>query len=1174
MSTSNVRNRFRMSALSAAVLSVCSGHAFAQESGDESQYEALEEVQVTGLRASIEKSIDDKRFGGNIKDTINAEDIGKTTDQNIAEALSRVTGVSMQTADGEGTTITVRGANAQQNNISLNGVQLGSTGFSQAVDLSAYSADILSKIEVVKTPSADHDEGSLGANINLVSNKPLEVSEGFNINGQGRYNDLSEKENHKVSTTYTGKFFDDTVGVIVTAFDETNSVRKDQFAQENWISRTSQRATDQNGNVVNDVTGLVPYNTKMQLHQNDRDRQGVNLGVQWAATDATEVNANVSWNKQEIDSTMHEVKTRAGDFWTYNNMVEGEDYLWTGPAAWTDPQEEWHTYNSDTRTFTKYLNRSALGDLSQAENKFTNENRIFSLDVNHELNDAVVISGGLNYSKAEEIPDQALYVNMQNYRRVNAWLTRFAPPGEAEPVGYDCTSGSCNLVAGEGFVDYGAVLHPDPNALWDNSSTTGFNPDDLAAQHVSFLSRTVREVSDTQQAAYFDVDWDVDFAGVHKLEFGAKATSREKYVDNQTGQFNSIGEGVIIADPDTGQTYTIVEGITDIDGTFVTNGDLGVDDFMQSLGYDRNNVTDGWQTVSAQRAFEVALNNPAAEFIPDDTETRSADLDTQALYFKANFSFLDEALSGDVGLRYVNTTVDTTGYSGVNFHSSTGNLGRVLDAFTLRGLRDSSNPACAPVRDYGNAIEIDDPATPDIDENTIDGDPQNQEELRWSRVDGLGWDTQGTADRSDDTPIADQGACFEEFAVRGNMNEYMLWRHSDVSTESNYIYGARDADGNPIVEDRSLRSFAVTGEHEYNVLLPSLNLNYIFNDEMVGRLAVSKTMSRPQIDSLRPGFKVSETVWTDENGTGNAITLTNTKLDPLESNNLDLSFEWYFAENSLVAAGLFYKDMTNFEESQTIVTYMDDLRDLGLDENGAPYDTAELIKSADDLEGCMPRRIEGVAEYDEDWLHSDELTDLCAKFQTTSITNGKGAEILGAELQYTQTYDMLPGVFAGLGTMFNYTYQDSAYEQEVSSLDPSLLLPELPVAYTPEHSYNATVFWEMNGHQLRLAYQGTSDQLARRVWDNGSLWQEGRGTLDLSASYALNDNVTLSFNAVNLTDEGVRHYYTSRFIQLPDENGNLVAFDEGNPLDGGFKGRTAEEYKTGTFYRLGVQARF
>ncbi|WKT59407.1 TonB-dependent receptor [Microbulbifer thermotolerans] len=1169
MSTSSVRNHFRMSALSVAVLSICTGQAFAQDDevkdpDEKSAYLYLEEIEVTGIRASIEKSIDDKRYGNNIKDTINAEDIGKTTDQNIAEALSRVTGVSMQTDDGEGTTITVRGANAQQNNISLNGVQLGSTGFSQAVDLSAYSADILSKIEVVKTPSADHDEGSLGANINLITAKPLEINEGFNISGQGRYNDLAEGEDYKISGTYTGKFFDDTLGIIVTAFDETNSVRKDQYEAEDFVAKTSRIARDENGEVVENVTGIAIPFSHMKLFQNERDRQGVNLGLQWDATENTEVNANISWNKQDIVSEMHDVRVRIGE---YGNMFEGEyvdGVIMEGPSEWTDPQEDWHTYDTETRTFTKMLNRTALGDISQGTNEFSNENSIVSLDITHQLGNSFIVSGGVNYSKAEQIPGKSLYVNMQNYDRINARQLMYTNPEDLEPVGYDCTSGRCVLVAGTGYVDHGEVLPPDELHTRDNFSTTGFNPDDLAAQHLSYLTKTERAVEDTQSSAFFDVDWDVNFAGINKVEFGAKFSNREKFVDNQTGIFTNVTEGITTVDPVTGEIFTTIRGMTDISGTNIVGGDFPVDDFMESLGYSANNITDGWTVVSAEKAFEAALGNSDVAIVPDNTETRSAELDTQAFYLKGNFAFLDDRLTGDVGVRYVNTTVETEGYSGVVFHSDPTNNGRVFDPFVLEQYRDPSLPACPGILFYG-------------------GDNYT-EEARWSRVDGQGYDTMGTETRVDDVPLPDVGLCYDPLLTTGadnwvgTIHEWWVWRHSDLSTENFNIYGERqfDEDGNIIPgEDLSRRSFAVTDEHDYDVVLPSLNINYLISEELIGRFAISKTMSRPQIDSLRPGFRVVETVWGDR--TANAITLYNTKLDPLESNNLDLSLEWYFADNGLLAAGLFYKDMTNFEESQTIVTYMDDLRDLGLDENEEPYDPANLIKTADDLEGCMPKRIQGNEQLNSDWALSGDPEQMCAQFRTTQIKNGKGAEIKGIELQYTQTYDMLPGIFSGLGTMFNFTYQDSAYDQEVSSLDPSLVLPELPVAYTPEHSYNATVFWEKDGHQIRLAYQGTSDQLAQRSWNNGVLWQEGRRTLDLSATYALTDNISLSFQATNLTDEGVRTYFTSRFMDLGDvdADGNPVLYDEGSPLDGdATKSRTVVDYRTGRSYRFGIQARF
>ena len=147
--------------------------------------EDLEVIKVSGYRGSVIRSINAKKFSDGVQDSIFAEDIGKSTDQNIADALSRVTGVTVQEADGEGTRISVRGAGAALNQISLNGVALTSglngSGSNQSVsdesvDLSTFSSDILSSINVIKTAAADHDEGSLGANVILKTFKPLSLS--------------------------------------------------------------------------------------------------------------------------------------------------------------------------------------------------------------------------------------------------------------------------------------------------------------------------------------------------------------------------------------------------------------------------------------------------------------------------------------------------------------------------------------------------------------------------------------------------------------------------------------------------------------------------------------------------------------------------------------------------------------------------------------------------------------------------------------------------------------------------------------------------------------------------------------------------------------------------------------------------------------------------------------
>ncbi|BFM13272.1 hypothetical protein R50072_34250 [Simiduia litorea] len=1165
--------RFRLTALSAAVIAATSLSAFAQEETPEAEsLSQLEEIEVYGIRRSIEKSVDDKRFATNIKDTINAEDIGKSSDQNIADALSRVTGVSAQTRDGEGTTITVRGANAQQNNISLNGVQLSATDFSQAVDLSAYSSDILSKIEVVKTPSADHEEGALGANVNLVTVRPLETDAAVNVTVQGRYSELADDNDYKFSIAATDKFLDDTLGFTATLLDETSTVRRDEYSRDDFKAYHVDVARDQNGNLMNDVWGITPSFTEYALHENKYQRQGVNLGMQWQATDTTEVLVNYSFNQQKIENQMNQIRTGISNV---GNMVGGiipgvNDSVPQDPS-WTDPQEDWYVIDTNTNTFTKNLSRTASGQFNASQNNFTNRNNIASLEIKQDVGEAIVVSGGVSYSKAEQLPGESYWTNLQNYGRIGNAQLAYTSPDDIEPVGFDCSSGKCLIVSGTGSVDFGAIQPPDADAITDNRSTTGFNPQDYNAMHLGYQSKNDIRVEDTQKSIYFDLDWDVDVAGFNRFETGIKYSQREKDVDNQVYTLNSVADGVVVRD-ENGNMVTLPNGLLDIDAAFISSGAFPANDFMKSLGIsDAHNTS--WTTIDPKLAYETAQADRDLGLSRDDTETRNAKLDNFAVYIKGNFAFLDEKLTGDVGLRYVKTTVETQGYSGVKFYGDQNNTGAIQDPFKIQAIRESGAPACENFDAYYYS-------TDGTGGTGSPGYSDYNQAQRWSRVDGLGFDTKGTADYSDDTAIAATEPCYDwtteenfGWGDSSGFNGWWAWRHSDVSTDARYVYfqtedGKRvlDENGELVSEDRSKRSFAVADEHDYSVLLPSLNLNYLISEDLIGRFAVSKTMSRPQIDSLRPGFKVTEDVWNHNN----LITMTNTKLDPLESKNLDLSLEWYFQDGALLAAGIFYKDMTNFEESQTILTYGDDLRDLGLSDDEPDYNPDDLIMPiGSDLTGCMPKRLHqafGIG----DWFFSGDPEQMCAQFQTTTIKNGKGANIKGLELQYTQTYDQLPGFLSGLGTQLNYTYQRSAYDQEVSAVDANVTLPELPVSYTPEHSYNATVFWEQNGHQVRLAYQGQTDQLAQRSWGQGALWQEGRATLDLSASYQLTDTVTLSFNAVNLTDAAVRTYFTSRFINL---GGDII--DEGSPLeDGATDSRTVSEYKTGRSYRVGVSARF
>lgn len=165
-------------AVAAAALSSLSGVAFAQD-------DVVEEVLVTGIRGSLQRSMDVKRDSQGVVDAISAEDIGKFPDTNLAESLQRITGVSISRNNGEGSQVTVRGFGAGNNMVTLNGRMMpaGSTfagqgGGSRAFDFGNLASEGVSSVEVYKTGKASIATGGIGATINILTAKPLD-SEGI-----------------------------------------------------------------------------------------------------------------------------------------------------------------------------------------------------------------------------------------------------------------------------------------------------------------------------------------------------------------------------------------------------------------------------------------------------------------------------------------------------------------------------------------------------------------------------------------------------------------------------------------------------------------------------------------------------------------------------------------------------------------------------------------------------------------------------------------------------------------------------------------------------------------------------------------------------------------------------------------------------------------------------------
>jgi TonB-dependent receptor len=196
---------------------------FSQDAQQQDAQAAGEEVPtivVTGMRSSLNASMNTKKEAIGVVDAINAEDIGKFPDTNLSESLQRITGVSIDRRNGEGATVTARGFGPDFNMVTLNGRQMpvadafangvptsgGVAGNSRSFNFANLSADAISAVEVYKTGRADIATGGIGASINVRTARPLD-SDGvvFNV-GAKALNDSTNRVGNDLTPELSGIF--------------------------------------------------------------------------------------------------------------------------------------------------------------------------------------------------------------------------------------------------------------------------------------------------------------------------------------------------------------------------------------------------------------------------------------------------------------------------------------------------------------------------------------------------------------------------------------------------------------------------------------------------------------------------------------------------------------------------------------------------------------------------------------------------------------------------------------------------------------------------------------------------------------------------------------------------------------------------------------------------------
>ncbi len=229
--------------LCVSVSGLATGVAYAQQTTEAPSDEGSE-IVVTGTRGAINTSRELERQADGIKNVISADDAGQFADQNVAESLQRLPGVSIERSEGEGRFVSVRGLDPAFNNVTLNGVKLGSTEKGNgSVALDILPADLLDQVEVSKTPTPDQDGDAIGGTIEIKTLSAFDRKNQIQARVEGSYSQIADKISPKISGSITRLFANDTIGIALAGSYFDRKVQSDQLRNDEGLACVRSGAT-------------------------------------------------------------------------------------------------------------------------------------------------------------------------------------------------------------------------------------------------------------------------------------------------------------------------------------------------------------------------------------------------------------------------------------------------------------------------------------------------------------------------------------------------------------------------------------------------------------------------------------------------------------------------------------------------------------------------------------------------------------------------------------------------------------------------------------------------------------------------------------------------------------------------------------------------------------------
>jgi TonB-dependent receptor len=1018
--------------------------AFAQTADQPEQAAETAETEdaiiVTGFKKSLESAQNIKRDADTFVDVITAEDIGALADRSVAEALQRVPGVNISRFEQrndpdrfsvEGSGVIIRGLPFVRSE--LNGRDIFSANGGRELSFNDVSPELLGRVEVFKNSTADMIDGGISGTVNLVTRKPLD-KRGFHIAGtvEGNYGDLAKKWSPGFSVLASNTF-ETGIGTfgLQLAYAQSELVTRTDASQ---ITDPCYRAPGLNAPCIRvRPVGSGGFGGTQQFNASNFPPAGALFVPKGAGVRTTDLTRD------------RNAYSAVGQWESNDGRAQVTiEYLRAETEATLNEFAVLALVNDDglfpvvapgtTATFNG--NQFATGTLTQLQ-PFTGGRGIPTELLRFQREDA---------AKTEDISVQ-LKLTPTDRLRFNV---------EVQKIKSDRTE--------DGFI---SAMQTYTDVFIDNTGSTPqvqFLEPGTAGSPASYFNDPARTffwfLLDNQvknegelTSMRFDGEYDVSEEGFFKkARFGARWGDRNRVT--RSANFSNWGN---LGAPWTGRGGNWNCGDFQAFGC----GGAYVRDFPNSASL-RNPFGDGFQRGNAPvplgngSAFFFGGDNVLADYLSGAVRQQANAITAFTLTPNAWFPISARAntLPGGPWTAGEISNVDEStfgAYARVDFGTDLSDSVSVTGNFGLRYVSTGVQS--------GGSFSLPPP-------NIFDDNGNRDGVVQLAEV---------------------QGSC--TFILQNNITPVPGYCGLSPARQADF---AKLFTGEVIPDPLNIK---------FSHWLPSFNARFDFGNGILVRGAVSKGISRPDLSAFASGGGAFDNTnnlragGTLANGPLIGIRTGNRFLRPVESWNIDLSFEWYWDDVGSLTISGFYKDMKKIVNS-----------------------------------GAIVRQFSTPAGVNTDVLFEAPV-------------NSDGGKLKGVEVAYQQAYEFLPSFLSGLGSQLTYTYVDAGdFNNSSLGSEQSPFAGGLPLAGVSKHTINAVAFYEKGPLSARLAYNWRSDFLQTPrdvIFPFSPIYGEATGQLDGSIFVTVSKQLKLGVQGVNLLDEVTQ---TSQVIDFNGTRATRSAF--------------------------------